>query len=219
MNTNKTAKRVLLYGDSLVFGKVSGANARHEIDVRWSGQLQALLGDDYEIIEEGLRARMLAGENSFFPERNGLEQFGPIIGSHLGVDLLVIALGTNDANKDNNFSTKINQLDKIIDSYLSKLNHWCEFLAVKTPVILFLLPPDIYEANYDEGAKTIFGEGAAIRVKTLKDGLKKVLAENSLNYIDASEVCKPASGDGIHLDEENNKNIAVAIEQFINTKL
>src|SRR5689334_11654512 len=97
MNTNKAAKTILIYGDSFTFAKIPGG-LRYDCETRFTGVLQKELGKDYEVIEEGLRGRTVSGENSFFPYRNGLEQFGPIIGSHLPLDLLVLFLGTNDLN-------------------------------------------------------------------------------------------------------------------------
>lgn len=215
MNINANAKRVFCYGDSLVFGKVSGANERLSVNERWSGILQQILGTDWEVIEEGLRARNLAWENPFFTERDGLQQFGSIIGSHLGFDILVLALGTNDANNDEKYPRKLESLGDIVDQYINKLTDWCNFLEVKMPKILFVLPPDIDETHYDSGASKIFGAGAQGRLIELKSKLENTLRDKQIAYVDAATVCKPAAGDGIHLDIENNKKLAQAVADKI----
>lgn len=56
MNRNNKAKRVLCYGDSNTWGRVPSGmgEERYPVDTRWPGILQNLLGENYEIIEEGL---------------------------------------------------------------------------------------------------------------------------------------------------------------------
>lgn len=56
MNTNISAKRILIYGDSYVFGKIP-SGLRYDSATRFTGVMQSYLGSDYEIIEEGLRGR------------------------------------------------------------------------------------------------------------------------------------------------------------------
>jgi lysophospholipase L1-like esterase len=55
--SNPAASTVLCFGDSNTNGIPSDdANyVRLPADVRWTGRLQLLLGDGYDVIEEGLR--------------------------------------------------------------------------------------------------------------------------------------------------------------------
>ena len=63
MNTNPKAKRILCFGDSNTWGRIPGKKFRRfPVDQRWTGILQKLLGEDYEVIEEGLTARVVVGE-------------------------------------------------------------------------------------------------------------------------------------------------------------
>jgi len=56
MQTNDQAKRILCYGDSNTRGRVpsSMGTERFLPSQRWPGILQNVLGNIYEIIEEGL---------------------------------------------------------------------------------------------------------------------------------------------------------------------
>jgi lysophospholipase L1-like esterase len=213
MKTNNDAKRVLVYGDSLTYGRQSGENARLPASVRFTGVLQDLLGDGFEVIEEGLRARMLSGENPHFQERNGLQQFGPILGSHLPLDVVVIVLGTNDANQNPAFNAQA--FARTLHDYVQKLKDWSEFFALPLPRTLVVLPPDIDESHYDEGIARIFGPGAGDRVKQLRQEMRLVAESLGLTILDSSEHCIPAPQDGVHLDAENNKKLA----QAVNSKL
>ena len=52
-------------------GLRSGHARRFPRDVRWTGVLAAMLGDGYEIIEEGLRGRTIVFDDPLLPDRNG----------------------------------------------------------------------------------------------------------------------------------------------------
>src|SRR3990172_1574496 len=100
MNINPSAKRILCYGDSNTRGFIPLKNGleRYPVDKRWTGILQKLLGQDYEIIEEGLDARLTSRED-FRPDvlyKNSLSHVFPIVASHKPLDLVIIMLGTTD---------------------------------------------------------------------------------------------------------------------------
>jgi lysophospholipase L1-like esterase len=209
MNAAPSAKRILIYGDSLVYGKASGRNKRLDISTRFSGVLQVILGDGYEIIEEGLRGRTLNGENAFFKDRNGLIQFSPIIGSHLPVDLVVILLGTNDCNAGAHKSPE--DIAESLRYYPPKIQEWGEFLSVPLPKILVLAPPKINSAFYDEACAEVFGDEAPDKANALPILYEQIAKELNADFLNLAEVCEPARGDGIHLDESGNRAVAEAI--------
>ena len=96
MTINPNVKRILCFGDSNTWGQRPDAKARFLPNERWTGQLQQLLGDNFDIIEEGLNSRTTNLEFSRKPGRNGLEYFRPCLESHNPLDLIIIMLGTND---------------------------------------------------------------------------------------------------------------------------
>ena len=107
MQTTAGLKRVLVYGDSITWGRIPNDFGRHNENSRWTSVLQQKLGDSFEVVEEGLRGRFLAGEHPYMPNRDGLQQFGPIFASHLPLNLLILFLGTNDTNAKANKSRPI----------------------------------------------------------------------------------------------------------------
>ena len=50
-------KTILCYGDSNTWGWDPISESRFDKDVRWPGVLRKALGDDYEVISEGLPGR------------------------------------------------------------------------------------------------------------------------------------------------------------------
>lgn len=209
MHYDPATPRILFYGDSLVYGKVSGENRRFAADERFTGRLQQLFGDTVEVIEEGLRGRTLIGENMFFPERDGLAQFGPIIGSHLPVDILVIFLSTNDCNAGGEVTE-----ERFLDAYrqyLQKLKDWAAFLNTPEPKVMLVAPPAINEDYFDDAMRKVFGPGAANRADQLPAIIKTCADQLGVEFFDSSTVCQPAPGDGIHLDAASNESLASAL--------
>src|SRR5437764_8235049 len=92
-------RTVVCFGDSNTWGYMPGSNGeRFPREVRWPNRLQALLGDEWEVIAEGLSGRTATFERPDSEGRNGLPYLLPCLLSHGPVDAVVIFLGTNDVN-------------------------------------------------------------------------------------------------------------------------
>jgi lysophospholipase L1-like esterase len=90
-------RTLLSFGDSNTWGYIPGSDGRRfPRSVRWAARLQSALGDDWEVIAEGLNGRTAALDSPVSEGRSGLRYLVPCLHSHAPVDLLVIFLGTND---------------------------------------------------------------------------------------------------------------------------
>ena len=93
-------KRVLCYGDSNTWGfNAMNENVygqRFPEEVRWTGRLQTLLGENWTVIEEGLCGRTTVFEDPLREGLNGLQYLGPCLATHNPIDYLILMLGTND---------------------------------------------------------------------------------------------------------------------------
>ena len=90
-------RTVLCFGDSNTWGYIPGSNGRRfPRDVRWPARLQLALGEEWEVIAEGLNGRTAALDSPVAEGRNGLPYLVPCLHSHAPVDLLDVFLGTND---------------------------------------------------------------------------------------------------------------------------
>ena len=81
MITDPGAVVVLCFGDSHTHGIAfdDGQHVRLPADVRWTGQLQRLLGDGYSVIEEGLSGRTTDVDYDDRPGCNGRTYFVPCL--------------------------------------------------------------------------------------------------------------------------------------------
>ena len=92
-------KTLVCFGDSNTWGYVPGSRRRAlPARERWPCILQRLLGDDWEVIAEGLGGRTATIDRPDAEGRNGLPYLLPCLHSHAPVDVVVVFLGTNDVN-------------------------------------------------------------------------------------------------------------------------
>ena len=89
-------KTVLCYGDSNTFGYIPETGMRYPRDIRYPGRLKKLLGDEYDVIEEGCNGRTTIHDDPVDGWKNGLDYLKPCLNSHKPVDFVILMLGSND---------------------------------------------------------------------------------------------------------------------------
>jgi lysophospholipase L1-like esterase len=93
-------KSIVCFGDSNTWGYIPATGKRYPKEIRWTNILQQELGNEYEIIEEGLNGRTTVWDDpidaDYDANRNGKAYLGACIKSHFPLDLIIIMLGTND---------------------------------------------------------------------------------------------------------------------------
>jgi lysophospholipase L1-like esterase len=210
MNTNSKAKRILCYGDSNTWGWVpSGMGMkRHSIKERWTGILQKLLGENYEIIEEGLAGRttMFDDPRPEFPERNALKTLPIILETHLPLDLVILMLGTNDTKEMFKLSTE--KITKGIQKLVRTIKAHKILEGTSAPKILIVVPPIIDETT--DFASNLF-KGGYKKTKDLVVSYKKLAENEDVLYINPNTEIKVDEEEGIHIDITNHKKLAELI--------
>ncbi len=191
MNIDPEAKRILCYGDSITFGRVPGEVKRFSVEERWTGVLQKLLGESYEIIEEGLRGRTTNINDPELKGRNGLDYFFGCVLSLLPLDLIIIFLGTNDLKEQ--FNRTPQQSAEVFKEYKASIKEACDYLQEGLPKILLISPP------------LIKGDTAA---EEFAVSYKEVASEIGAEFLDSAKSVTASDSDGTHLDKENNEKLA-----------
>ena len=151
-------KRILIYGDSNLWGFNYVENKRFEDKYQWANMLGKYLGNDYNIIQEGLPGRTAGNINDIELYKNGKDMFEAIFRSSSPLDYIIIALGTNDLQKEYNrkaqdiyndliwYTEKIKELYSV-DKYKER------FFNNKFPEIIYILPSNF---DYENDAKELY---------------------------------------------------------------
>lgn len=205
--TNKP-KRILVYGDSITWGRIPKEDGRYDSDTRYPAVLQNELGDQYEVIEEGLRYRMAKGENLYVKDTDGFKQFPVIVESHLPIDILVILLGTNDLNNKSNKSPEDIAID--LESYLEVVKDVSEEAQPKE--IIYIIPPIIQKEYLKEDS--MFSE-AGEKLFLLREEIKEMTKRNKVHVLDSNDLVSTTKKDGVHLDAEENIILGKALADFV----
>jgi lysophospholipase L1-like esterase len=209
MNINPKATRILCFGDSNTWGRVPGDDnlARYNSDIRWTGVLQKLLGNDYEVIEEGLNGRTTNHDSPNKAGKNGATYLFSCLESQNPLDLVILFLGGNDLKaKYNLFPEDIgNGIEKCIDIILDQgKTH-----SRQTPEILVVSPAvTIEKERIRFGKKETDLLGANEKSKKLSAIYRDLATKHKLHFIDLSPHIESSSIDGIHLEKESHKRIA-----------
>lgn len=215
MNINPNAKRILCYGDSLTWGYRPNSNhERLPPNIRWTGQLQSLLGESSEIIEEGLNGRTLNSEDPRTGKegRNGAKTLISILDTHDPIDLVLLMLGTNEL-KDA-FDTSIEDIARIVEEKYVKviLNRESQYRGT-SPSLLLISPPRI---DLTKGYAKQRYSNSQDRCELLERYYEDIAKKNTCEFLKSSDIVIPGE-DGVHIDEENHKKLAMAMSNIVET--
>ena len=207
-------QHVLCYGDSLSWGIIPGTRGRHAHDKRWPMVLQGLLGPETRVIEECLNGRTTAWNDPFRPGRCGQELLLPIIQSHSPLDLVIVFLGTNDLQAMYGVGAYESSLGAaaIVDAIQSSRPEPME----RAPRVLLVSPPRIIRPNGPMEQKF---RGAEDKSKAFPAWYRIIATSKQCGFFDAAEVIQPSAVDGVHLDEAQHRDFAVAIHPLVRSML
>jgi lysophospholipase L1-like esterase len=192
-------KTILIYGDSNVWGDIPNLK-RLSHGKQWANVLQKKLGGGYKVVQEGLCGRY-AGDFQYPPKPhyNGQFCYDPIYRTASPVDIVVLALGTNDLNSRYNRST-----DEITDDILWYETATKNFLDEneKPPIFIYILPPNFVGIFREE---TFSQEKRQIINTKLKNRVK--------NFVEINDI--DLSPDGLHFSPKGHAQMADAVYEKI----
>ncbi|WP_102958623.1 SGNH/GDSL hydrolase family protein [Mangrovicella endophytica] len=202
-------KTILCYGDSLTWGYNVEGPSRHPLADRWPSVLGAALGSAAHVIPDGLNGRTtIYDDQSVLAERNGAKTLPTSISTHLPLDLVILALGTNDLKRHTGGGRAfeaglgMERLIEIVQSFPYRLGY-------KAPKILIVSPPHLVETE-DPMFAQMFGHGIEESQRVI-DVYRTIAEEYGVHLFDASEVCEATPQDGVHLDAVNTRRLGEAL--------
>jgi len=209
MLSKDSAKTILCYGDSNTRGSVpklaDSPSEKHPRSVRWTGVLQNLIGDDFEIINEGLSGRTLVAFNSEYPERTGITHLKAILLTHRPIDLVIVMLGTNDVKDIYNLSAE--QISEHLEQTIKLIQ---EQGVQKTLVVC----PAKVIAREDGTVDARFSK-APEKMEKLPLLFKEVAEKYNCNFLNLQEHITSSKIDGFHLEPEMHRKIGELLAKEI----
>ncbi len=210
MNTNKLAKRILCYGDSNTWGWVPNSLGaqRYSAEERWPGRLQTLIGNGYDVIEEGLGARttMFEDPRPDYPGRNGLQTLPVVLETHLPLDFIILMLGTTDTKAMMNLTSE--QISEGMRRLVKTIKQYRLLDGSQPPQILIVVPPIVNEQA--DFASKLF-QGSSVKSRALIEAYREVSEAEGVLYLDPTSEVMVDPADGVHLNADNHRWLAQLI--------
>ncbi|MGH8549352.1 MAG: SGNH/GDSL hydrolase family protein [Methylococcales bacterium] len=203
-------KTILCFGDSNTWGYIPGTALRYGHQTRWTGRLQIALGNDFRVVEEGLNGRTTVWDEPFREGRDGRRLLGPLLESHAPVDLLIIALGTNDLKHF--YQATAYDSARGLQTLITLARASATGPDGSAPAILAVAPPLM--SVLSEAMLRQFS-GAREKSFYFAEAFSEIARLENCFYLDASKVIECSVIDGIHLDEHAHQNLAGALENRI----
>ncbi len=199
-------KTILCYGDSNTYGYSPEDGLRYDESTRWTGRLQALLGDDYKIIEEGCNGRTTAFDDPEEDWKNGLPYLKPCLNSHKPIDIVILMLGSNDLKA--RFGLTAEEIANGAGTLVETIR---DFTAEKqgfVPKIILVSPPEIGSGIRDSEFYGRFEEDAIDRSRQFPEYYKAVSDRFGCIFANAAKWAGPSEADSLHFDREGHRAFA-----------
>lgn len=181
---------------------------RYDSKTRWPKRLGALLGEEYEVVEEGLNGRTTAFGDNIEPYRCGLDHILPCLLSHAPVDLLIVMLGVNDT-KDR-YHVRAEEIGYGLEELIMKAAGYYHFQE-RTPKILVVAPVPLG----DMGDGIEFSELSRQKSRLLPGIFADTAGRFGCAFFDAGSVIHELGCDNIHFTPEDHRLLAQALEPLV----
>lgn len=208
-------KTILCYGDSNTWGYNPDGTGRYPKHIRWTSVLQKELGQDYDVITEGLNGRTTVWDDPVRGEyRNGKKYLLPCLHSHKPIDLVIIFLGSNDLKY--RFCVSSHEIAQSVEMLVNIIRKSETGPNMCSPEILVIIPPPVLVP--DEAKKfeqlVVEYEKAVSKSKYFPQAFTAVL-KDQCHLIDASKIIKTSEIDGMHLDPESHAILGKEVAKYI----
>ena len=194
-------KKILCFGDSNTYGFVPQSGLRYDINTRWTGILQTLCNNEFEITEAGCNNR-----TAFIDNPAGINQTGyKILPEYLKTnffDIIILAIGINDLQRF--FNPTLNEFEQGME----KLIQITKNLSPKSKIIL-ICPSKLNLAGINNGIFSYQFDKISVEKSGKLSPIYKSLAEKyKCHFIDLNNIVDVSPLDGLHFSAESHKKIA-----------
>jgi lysophospholipase L1-like esterase len=189
---------ILAFGDSNTWGSDPATGGRFPYAQRWPTVMQRELGQDFEVIAEGLRGRTTVHNDPIEPYRSGAEALPLCLMSHAPIDLVILALGCNDLKK--RFSVSAFDIAEGAARLIFLARAYGEGPDDGAPKILLIAPPPL--ANLTGYAEMF--EGGTEKSRLLGQRYREIAARERVAFLDAGGVIRCSDLDGIHYEADQH---------------
>ena len=202
-------RTILCYGDSNTHGTAPMSDLdddrRFGPTERWAGVMRGILGADWHVVEEGLPGRTTVLDDPIEGiYKNGLTYLAPCLESHRPIDVITIALGTNDLKA--RFGMPASDIAAgagiLVETVAAVLGRFGQSAKV-----LLIAPPPILEV----GCLADMFAGGAAKSQAFALHHAAVAKRFGAAFLDAGALIASSKVDGIHFDQPAHQALGKAV--------
>lgn len=200
-------RRIVCFGDSNTYGFSPFDCSRYSEEIRWTGVLDKLLGDKFEVVNEGKNARTIAFDDPYNEGCNGMADIDACMEANTPFDLMIIMLGTND------LKAYFEATPQMIAQNLLKM---CEVIRSKTDAKLLLASPMLLGDQIEFSPLHLeFGRQQVEYSFELAPHIQRVAEQIGADFIDIAVVAMSSDVDCLHLVPEEHNKLAHAMRDKV----
>ncbi len=203
---------ILCYGDSNTWGAPPGLPdqdlPRYPREKRWPGVMAEQLGNDYDVVENGLSGRTTCYADPVQGAwLNGLDHLPVSLLTHMPLDLVILMLGTND------LKSRFNADARTIANNVGTLVETTRVHCGEALPILVVCPPQARDVTLPRSPFS----GAEARSEALPREFARMAQEKEVAWLDAGEFIVSSDVDGIHLEANAHRLLGEVIADKVHT--
>ena len=199
-------KKIICYGDSNTFGYNTKDGSRFDENIRWTSVLQKNLGENYDVINEGVCDRTGFVNNPKGFLFSAQKHFPKLMSKTDKFDLLILWIGTNDLQSQ--YDISIGAVEKGLETLINIAQEKSKNIILISPVIL---NDTILKGffNYQ------FNNTSIIKSRKIGRIYRTLANVYHCVYFDVNKITATSELDGLHYDEKSHKIIADKLSQLI----
>lgn len=215
-------KNILVFGDSNAWGWIPRLEIfptqRLPKANRWPEVMLEKLGSDYDVFCDALPGRTTDLDDpgsELGPEvANGLTALRATVAAHMPLDLVIIALGTNDLKAYFNRTP-----DQIAEAILGLARAAAGNTGVGTTYsaakVLILCPPSLGPLHPEDWVREVFSQTSLDASRALSGVLEPMANAEGFAFFDAGSVMQTEGVDGVHFSTENHATLGDAMADVV----
>jgi len=205
-------KNVLCFGDSITRGTAPVTGERYPRNVRYTGILQSLLGEEYLVIEEGLNGRTCLIERKTDSYRNAQCYVEACIGSHQPVDYMIVMLGSNDAIAS--FDASADYIAQGMRQLVGRIIDYTNAHQGGNLKLILCCPPET-NANWKNSPIREELIGSKEKTHALIEKYRKIADDYGIIFFNTNDYVEASKEDSVHLNADMQRKFAEAIAEVI----
>lgn len=214
MKDNTMKRRIVCFGDSNTWGYDARTLERFPEGVRWTSLLGEDLGDEFQVIEEGLSGRTSVVDDPLFEGLNGFSYIHPCLMSHAPLEMVIIMLGTNDTKE--RFSLTSYNIAQGIARLAQKAKNTPVGKKGAFPKVLVIAPPPIGQEYMETDVGKSMGRDCDRKSEELSIHLSELMKIQGTEFLATKGIVPMNTIDYMHLDEEGHRLLAKLVFNKIN---